>query len=172
MLLQLVLRPNMPKHHSISSYDKNLCLKPDITMWLIFLFLSRAYVVLIMSVANMRDRTGLIDLFYGDRIAMSLGAVAGAPAALLVYAWLRRKPGAPPFVRNIWTRGRLLLVVSALLNAGVAFMPLWMGTRHSLLTEDWIQLAVALMIVPVIYTSSYIRDCFKDFPDDEVPEEK
>ena len=170
--MQLVLRSDMSKYHSISRYDKNLCLKPDITIWLIFLFLLRAYVVLILSVVNMRDRTGLIDLVYPDRLVMSLGALAGIPAALLVYAWIKRKSGAPRYVRNIWSKGRAFLAVSALLNACVMFVPFWMGTEHAIAPGDWAQFAIALLIVIVVYSSSYIRDCFDDFPSDKVPEEK
>jgi len=158
----------MPKHHPISAYDKNLCLKPDITIWLIFLFLSRAYVVLVLSLVNMRDRTGLIDFVYSDRLAMSLGALAGIPAVLLVYAWIKRRPGAGPFVRRVWKNGRELLAISVLLNIGVIFLPFWMGTVHAIYLGDWVQLAIALLIVIVVYASSYINDCFNDFPGDEI----
>jgi hypothetical protein len=120
----------------------------------------------------MRDRTGLIDLVYPDRLAMSLGALAGIPAALLVYAWLKRKPGAPRYVRNIWEKGRAFLAVSALLNACAMFVPFWIGTVHAITPGDWAQSAIALLIVIVVYSSSYIRDCFNDFPGDKTPEEK
>ncbi len=166
------LRSDMSKYHAISCYDKNLYLKPNATMWLIFLFLSRAYAIAILSIANRGDRTGLIDLFYPDRLTMSLGALAGIPAALLIYAWVKRKPGAPQYVRNTWRKGRALLVVSALLNACVVFVPFWMGTVHAIPAGSWAQLAVALLIVIAVYSSSYIRDCFNDFPDDKVPAEK
>jgi hypothetical protein len=162
----------MSKYHSISRYDKNLCLKPNITIWLIFLFLLRAYVVLIISIVNMSDRTGLIDLVYPERLTMSLGALAGIPAALLVYAWIQRKPGAPQYLRNIWGKGRAFLAVSALLNACVMFIPLWIGTVHTIPPRDWAQFAIALLIVIAIYSSSYIRDFFNDFPSDKVPAEK
>lgn len=158
------LRSHMSKYHAISRYDKNLCLKPDATIWLIFLFLLRAYVVLILSVVNMSDRMGLINLVYPDRLTMSLGALAGIPAALLAYAWINRRPSAPQYVRNIWGNGRAFLVVSALLNAGVIFVPFWMGTLHTIPAESWAQFAIALLIVIVVYSSSYIRDCFNDFP--------
>jgi len=158
----------MSKHHPISAYDKNLCLKPDITIWLILLFLSRAYVVLVLSLVNMRDRTGLIDLVYPDRLAMSLGALAGIPAVLLVYAWIKRQPGAGPFVKKIWMKGRELLAISVLLNIGVIFLPFWMGTMHAIYPGDWVQFAIALLILIVVYTSSYIKDCFNDFPGDEI----
>ena len=170
--MQLVPRSDMSKHHSITCYDKYLCLKPSIMMWVIFLFLLRAYVVLILSVVNMRDRTGLIDMVYSDRLAMSLGALAGIPAALLVFSWMKRKPGAPQHVRTIWGKGRALLAISALLNACVIFVPIWMGTVHAIAPGDWIQSAIALLIVIVVYSSSYIRDCFDDFTDDKAAEEK
>lgn len=141
-------------------------------MWLIFLFLLRAYVVLILSIANMGDRTGLIDLVYPDRLMMSLSALAGVPAALLVYAWMKRNPGAPPHVRNIWGKGRAILAVSALLNICVIFFPAWMWTAHTTQPGDWVQFVIALMIVIVVYSSSYIRDCFNDFPDDTIPADK
>ena len=160
----------MSKLYPISHYDKNMYLKPNVTTWLIFLFLLRAYVVLILSIVNMRDRTGLIDLVYPDRLTMSLGALAGIPAALLVYAWIKRMPGAPQYVRNIWGKGRAFLAISALLNVCVVFVPLWMGTVHAIAPGDWVQFSIALLIVIVVYSSSYIRDCFNDFPSENVPD--
>jgi len=157
----------MSKYHSISHYDKNLCLKPDVSMWLISIYLLRAYIILILSIVNMRDRTGLIDLFYSDRLAMSMGALAGIPAALLVYAWINRKPDAPQYVRNIWRKGRAFLAVSALLNAGVVIVPFLMGVVFAISPGDWTQFAIALLIMIPIYSSSYIRDCFNDFPGDK-----
>lgn len=63
----------MSKFHPISRYDNNLCLKPNITIWLISLLLLRTHATLILS--NMKNLTGLIDLVYPDRPAMSLGAL-------------------------------------------------------------------------------------------------
>ena len=162
----------MSKHHSISSYDKNLCLKPNFDIWLILLFILRPYLVLVLSVVNRKDRFGLIELVYPDRLAMSIGALAGVPAAFLVYAWIKRKPGASRFVRNVWGKGRMLLAVSALLGACGAFVPFWLGTVHAILPGDWLQFAISLLIVVVVYKSIYIRDCFDDFPSDEVADKK
>ncbi len=170
--MQLVLRSDMSKHHSISSYDKNLCLKPNVAIWLIILFLLRPYVVLTASVVNMTDRTGLINLVYPDRLTMSLGALTGVPAALLAYAWIKRKPDAPPHTRKIWEKGREILAVSALLNACVMFVPAWIGAVRVISPGDWVQFVLALMIVIVVYSSSYIRDCFNDFPGGKVPADK
>jgi len=162
----------MQNLYSISCYDKNLCLKPNITIWLSLLFLSRAYLILILSVANLRDKSGLIDMVYADRLAMSLDALAGIPAALLLYAWIKRTPGASRFVRKIWGKGRMLMAISALLGVGAIFVTAWLKTVHEVTPGDWVQVAIALLIIIVVYKSPYIRDCFNDFPDDKVPEAK
>ncbi len=154
----------MPEKRSINSYDKYLCLRLNDTLWLILLFLLRPYLVTIISLANRTDRSGIIDMIYSDKMALWWGLLAGVPAVLLVFAWSKRKPGASPFVRILWHRGRALLVVSAIFNMAIVFIPLWMGVVHRVSTAGWVQLAISLGIVMVVYSSSYIRDCFSDFP--------
>ena len=158
----------MPKGYPISSYDKNLCLKPNITMWLIAAFLLRPYVVSALSLVNKRDRMELINIFYSDKLALSLGAFAGIPAALLVYAWLKRSPEASGFIRRLWENGRVLLASSAILSAGIIlFIPYLLETIHHVTVYDWAQLLISVAIVLILYTSSYIKDCFADFPDNK-----
>jgi len=155
----------MSKHHPISSYDKYISLKVSRTMWLIILLLLRPYLVLFASVTNRTDKMLLINMFYSDRLAMSLAALAGIPAALLVYAWAKRNPDAPSFPRQVWERGRLLLVISAALSAFVVFVPLWLGTIHKITEDGWGQLIISLLIIVVLYKSRYIKDCFSDWPE-------
>lgn len=160
----------MQKHHSIACYDKNLCLKPNIEIWVGLLFLLKPYLVLLLSVANLRNKSGFIDLIYADRLDMSLGALAGVPAVFLMYALLKRKPGASPFVKSIWARGRILMAISALLSAVAIWLPIMLQAARKMTPGDWAHIAIALLIVILVYTSSYIRDCFNDFPADEVAE--
>ncbi len=154
----------MQNNYSISSYDKHLSLKVNSVMWLILLYLLRPYVVAILSLVNMKDRMQLINMFYSDALMLSLGAFAGIPAALLIYAWTRRTPGASSLVRRLWKRGRTLLAISAVLNACIVFAPLWLGTSHKITVYGWVQLLVSLLVVFVLYKSRYIKDCFSDFP--------
>jgi len=136
-------------------------------MWLIFLFLLRPYVVFIGSVTNMTDRMMIINLFYSDKLILSLGAFASIPAALLVYALTRRNPDAPPFIKRVWSNGRILLAVSAILNAFIVFAPQWLGKAHKLTAFGWGQFLFSLLVVLILYKSQYIKDCFDDFPDKE-----
>ena len=136
----------------------------DYVMWSIFLFLLRPYLILIFSFANMRDRMALIELLYPDRLMMSLGAFAGIPAALLIYAWSRREPNASDFVKNLWRKGRGLLIVSTTLNGFLTFIPLLLGKVDKVSTMDWLQFALSMLIMVVLYRYAYIKDCFLDFP--------
>jgi len=156
------------KVYPVSCYGKHLCLIPDFTMWVIFLFLLRPYVVLIMSFANFNDSMQLINLLYADRMMMSLGALAGIPTALIIYAWIKREPDATQFIRNLWGKGRVLLSVSAALNAGLVFAPMWLKAVDKITIHGWWQFAVSVIILLVVFKSEYIKDCFLDFPKNEL----
>ncbi len=158
----------MPKYYPITSYDKYVSLKVSRSMWLMFLLLLSPYLVLFASITNRKDKMQLINMFYSDRLSMSLAAVAGIPAALLVYAWMKRNPEAPPFVRKVWRNGRLLLAISAALSALVVFVPLWLGAVYKVTLYGWGQFFISLLIVIVVYRSQYIKDCFSDWPEKNV----
>ena len=153
------------KTYPITCYGKHLCLVPDFNMWLIFLFLVRPYVVLVLSFANRNDRMELINMMYTDRVLMSWGALAGVPAAFVVYAWMKREPDASDFVRNIWSRGRMLLAVSAVFNVGLAFAPMILRGAHKVSVHGWWQLVASVIVLALILKSDYIRDCFSEFPE-------
>lgn len=155
----------MKHNYSISSYNKYICLKMDYIMWFIFLFLLKPYVILIFSFSDRSDRMKLIEMIYTDKFMMSLGAFVGIPAALLIYAWSRRNPDGSDFVRKIWSKGRELLTVSTSLNALLVFLPLFLGRTNKLSLTDWVQLAICIVILLVLYGYSYIRVCFLEFPD-------
>jgi len=154
------------KVYPISCYGKHLCLVPDFNMWLIFLFLIRPYLVLIISVANRTDRLQLINLLYADRMMMWLGLLAGIPAVLVVYAWMKRQPNATKFVRYIWHRGKLLLAISAIFNIGIVVLPMLLIDAHNFSIHGLWQLVVSALVLGVVLKSDYIRDCFLDFPTD------
>jgi len=152
------------KNYSFSNYDKHLCLVPDFNMWFIFLFLIRPYVVLVISLANRNDRMGLINLLYTDKLMLSLGALAGIPALLVVYSLIKRDPDASDYIKKIWHKGRLLLGVSAFFNILLVFAPIVLRGGHELGVHAWWQLAGSILVLGLVLKSEYIKDCFLDFP--------
>lgn len=157
----------MKKQYPIESYDKYLCLKLNDVLWLSLLFLLRPYVVILISVVNRADRAGVINMVYADKLALWWGLLAGVPAVLVIYAWSRKKPGASLFIRRLWHNGRLILAVGAVMNVVIVFIPVWTGAIYRIAPSGWIQLAVSVAIIVALYTSSYVRDCFADFPKEE-----
>ena len=154
----------MQKKHPFTSYDKYLCLKLDSTMWLIMLFLLRPYIVLIFSFSNKADRMQLVNLMYTDKLMMSMGALAGIPAVLLIYAWAKKEPDASDFVKKLWKNGKELIAISALLNAILVLMPLLLGSISKLTLYGWGQLSISIVILITAYKYSYISECLADFP--------
>ncbi len=156
----------MKKKYNIPDFDKYLCLKLNSALWLVLLFLLRSYLILIASIVNRRDPMALINLIYEDRLPMSLSAFASIPSLLVVYAWVKRKPGAANPVRWIWNHGSLLLSGSALLNCFVVFLPVFMGLTHEISIIAWVQFAIAVLIIIYLFTSQRVKDTFADFPDE------
>ncbi|MFQ5642942.1 MAG: DUF2919 family protein [Thiogranum sp.] len=154
----------MAEKYSIDRYDKNLCLRMNDTLWLILLFLLKPYLVMIISLVNRTDRTGIINMVYSDKMALWWGLLAGVPAVLVIYAWIKRKPGASSFARNLWRRGRALLAGSAVSSVAIVFIPFFMGAVHQVSKAEWIQLVISIGIVVTLYSSPYIKDCFSDYP--------
>ncbi len=154
----------MAEKYPFSAYDKYLCLKPDVSIWLILAFLLRPYVVVLLSIANRKDAAGLINLVYSDRIAMILAAIAAIPAIFVVYAFIKRVPDAPDKVRWIWQYGRELLLVASFLNVLVVFLPLLTGFAREISTVGWAQFGISVYIIYYLFTERKVRDTFADFP--------
>ena len=154
----------MANKYSINNYDKYICLKINGMLWLIILFLLRPYLVTIISLVNRKDKTGLINMIYSDKMILWWGLLASVPVILVIYAWSNKKPDASSFVKMLWHRGRELLAAAAIFNVAVVFIPFWMGVTNRVQTIGWIQLTICLGIVAILYSSSYVRDCFSEFP--------
>lgn len=160
----LQVRIRMDNNYPVSCYDEYLSLKMSGTMWLIFLFLLRPIVVMLLSLVNRSGPMQLINMVYPDRLVLSLGAFAAIPTAILVYAWAKKAPGASAFVRYVWQKGRIVLIVSTVLGIGVIFAPLVLGTADKITASSWAQLSISMLIIFVVFRSRYIKDCFADFP--------
>lgn len=154
----------MQRKYPFSAYDEYLCLKMSAGMWLVLVFLFRPYAIMVMSFATKRDRMGLINLFYDDRAAMALGAVAAMPMVLIIYAWIKRRPGAAAHVRHIWNSGRWIMLGSALINVAIPVWPILGGTKPDLVAMG--QLALSALIIFYLLLSPRVRETFADFPED------
>jgi len=120
-----------------------------------------------MSFSNPSDRMQLINLIYTDRMMMSLGALLALPAVMVIYAWIKRQPGASKMIRVLWENGRMLLLISVVFNSCLIFVPLWPGKVSVISVYDECQFVVSIIILFILLKSEYIKDCFSDLPENK-----
>ncbi len=152
--------------YPFSAYDTNLNLKFSMMMWLTCLFLVRPFAILVLSVAKKGgEKTELLELIYGGSIAtMYLETIAALPAILVLFALVKRKLGAPALIQRIWSRGRWLLFLSALLNILTLFTPIIWNTHLHIGAPELIKLSACVSIMIFLMRSERVKDTFNDFP--------
>lgn len=162
----------MSKVYSFSDYDKYMSLKLDFDMWLIVVYFLRPFILKISTVQMGRGTksasvSGLKDMVYPNDFGFFIAFLATIPVILLVMVYVKRKPGASEWVKNIWRNGRVFLVVTAVLNIIIIFLPFLMDLTHRINMLGWGQLAIAAFILYYLYTSKRVKDTFADFPKDD-----
>jgi len=160
----------MLKVYGFSDYDKNFALKIHLDLWLVILYLLRPFVLMASAIrmgrgaSGVQGASGLRDLIYPDNFSLFLGMAAAIPVFIILFAYVKRKPGASDLIRKIWRHGMLILVCAALLNIAIVFLPLLLGTVGSINIYGWGQLGIALVIIGYLYSSERVKDTFADFP--------
>jgi len=163
----------MSKLYSFSAYDKYMSLKLDSGTWLIIAYFLRPFILKVSTIqmgrggANSASVSGLKDMVYPTDFGFFLAFLATIPVLILVFAYVKRKPGTSGLVRKIWHNGRMLLVVAAVLNMIIIFVPFLVDLTHRINMLGWAQLAIAIFIIHYLYTTQRVKDTFADFPQDD-----
>ncbi len=156
----------MSRGYSPSSYDDNFCLKPPGLLWLAVLYLSRAFLLLVIYVVSSVSRVSP-DALATLRGTVSIYAfVPSLVAAPVLFALLHRAPSSAELVRWIWAHGRTILTLAAILDCAASI------GSSGLIDEDAANLNVISLLAALfdIYFLVYIlatrrvRDAFADFP--------
>ena len=133
-------------------------------MWLVLLFLARPYAIFLISVANRRDRMGVLKIFYDEPSMGLLGALAAIPAVIVALTWVKRQPGAPAIAERVWRLGRPLLIMSGLMNIAIILMPYLAGATRHITVISWVEAAACILIITYLARSQRVKDTFADFP--------
>src|SRR5262249_20704831 len=149
----------------LGSYDNNFSLKPPLWLWLVMLYLARAFVLPFMSgVSSMSGGTDTSSLTRGV-----FGIEDFVPAALSLIVFVtafRRIPSASLLGRRIWRVGRVILSVAAVVDMAVSIQRFLQLTD----TESWRPQLLLLACIADAYILAYllrsrwVRDVFSDFP--------
>ncbi len=161
----------MSKIYNFSDYDKYLSLKINFELWLIIAYFLRPVILKISTIqmgrgAKSDSFSGLKDLVYPDDFGFFLAFLTMIPVALVIFAYMKRKPDAPDYIRTLWRNcGKLLLLTTAL-NIVVVFVPFLFDMAYRINLVGWGQLAIAAYIMFYLLTTRRVRDTFADFPVD------
>jgi hypothetical protein len=152
------------RSYPASCFDDDFCLKPPVLLWVAVLFLSRGAVLpIFFGVGRFAgidaDSLSLLQGLW--RIDTVIPAIFAAP---VLYSLMRRVASASGSVRWIWSRGRVLLAVSAFVDLALNVVSL----------RNFSELGDAFPVIGAGIADAYfllyflaarrIRDTFSDFP--------
>ncbi len=166
----------MSKIYNFSDYDKYLSLKMNVDLWLIVAYFLRPVILKISTIqmgrgAKSDSVSGLKDLVYPDDFGFFLAFLTMIPVVLVIFAYMKRKPDAPDYIRTLWRNCGKLLLLAAALNVVVVFVPFLFDMAYRINLLGWGQVAIAAYIIFYLMTSRRVRDTFADFPADTEADE-
>jgi hypothetical protein len=166
--------------YSFEDYNEFNVLKIPLSLILTTVYLLKYFVILIfLPVLSKIPRVGesvklampYVEQFAHNHINLLL-LISSIPAVFIIVGMFRRIPKTQsPFIRRVWANGRMLLLVSAIVDLALltVFLLLGLKTLNELLI---LILYLDAMIALYLMRSQRVRDVFAEFPDYKAPEEK
>ncbi|SEL03493.1 Protein of unknown function [Colwellia chukchiensis] len=148
---------------SPKDFDSFDCVKLAPGIYLILLFVLRAYIIWLLSVTNMRDHVATIQWLYPERALFYLNLVSGAIALFIVLVLSLRRPDAKPWVRNCWQQCKILLIVALAFDLLVATLGYFIWHLQSI---TWLfgHGVIVLLAVSYILRSKRFTINIAEFP--------
>lgn len=149
----------LPKH-----FDNFDCLKLAPGIYLILVFILRAYIIWIMSVTNMRDHVSIIQWIYPQTALFVLNLVSGVIGLFIVVILSLRRPNASTWVRSCWQKCKILLIVALVFDLAVAVLGYAIWQLQSI---SWLVIHSLLVVSAVVYIlrSKRFRINLTEFPE-------
>lgn len=145
-------------------FDNFDCLKLAPGIYLILLFILRAYIVWIMSVTNMSDRIGIIQWIYPQTALFYLNLVSGSIGLMVVFVLSLRRPGAAKWVKCCWQKIHLLLMSALIFDLLITVLGFFIWNLQSF---SWLfmQSIVIAVSITYIFTSKRFTINRAEFPE-------
>lgn len=154
-----------PHSYSPSNYDDEMCLKPPLLLWLAVLFLCRAIMLPVVigighvAGVNADAMTQLRDFWSAEQLVPAVIAIP----VLCALCW--RSGAAPAALRSVWSRGRVLLALSAAVDIALPLISqLWQRQITDQFVLTLFASGVDVYFLAYILAARRVRDTFSDFP--------
>lgn len=153
----------LPKH-----FDNFDCLKLAPGIYLILLFVLRAYIVWVMSVTNMRDHVGIIQWIFPQTSLFYLNLASGALGLFIVLVLSLRRPNAASWVRSSWNKCDVLLIIALIFDLLITLLGYFVWQLQSI---SWLLVHGTLVVGAITYIllSKRFAINLAEFPE-ELPE--
>ena len=156
------------QQYSVEDFDSYDCLKLPKRFYLVLLFVLRGYLVWLMSVTNMRDRTSIIAWVYPQVSLFYLSLISGAIGLFIVLIVSLRRPGAASWVQYSWQHCRRILIVALLFDLLTHALGYFYWHMLSL---QWLmmQAVISIIFITLCYTSDRLTINLTEFPQKIAP---
>ena len=147
-----------------TDFDNFDCLKLSKGIWLLILFVLRAYLIWLLSVTNMNDRISVIQWIYPNPSFFYLSLFSGIFAFWAVILICLRRPNAGHWVRSQWKRIRLILLFSLIFDFSINFFSYFYWHFH---TPIWLIAngAIIILFTWYLFTSNRVKINRDEFPE-------
>lgn len=158
----------MNKHqyakYSMNDFNQFDCLKLSKGIYAILVFVTRGYLVWIMSISNMKNQTDTINMIFPDPNLFYLSLVSGAVGLFVILVISLRKPETYEWVKISWVHIRKFLLFTLLVDFTVSIVGYF---YLSLISLSWLflQLVITVFFIIFLYSSNRIKLNIEEFPE-------
>ncbi|MDO7084514.1 DUF2919 family protein [Pseudocolwellia sp. AS88] len=152
-------------NYSLKDFNQFDCLKLSIGIYAILAFVTRGYIVWIMSISNMNNQTDTIEMIFPDPKMFYLSLVSGALGLFVFLIISLRRPNAALWIKFCWQHIRKFLLCALVVDLTVSVIGYF---YLSLLSYTWllIQIVITLVLVVFLYTNKKVKLNIKEFPEE------
>ena len=145
--------------YPLQHYTEAGDLKAPAVLLYILLFLSRTWILLLVSVASQQTGDKLLQIFYPDKVHFYLGLIVGL-LTLIVFLVSGRRHAQDNWAFKCWPFCFYLILASILGDLSLQLYYLYLDHfRYSLSAS--IQLVIVTWGCLYIFKSKQLKDCFK-----------
>ena len=152
-----------------AAYDKNLCLKPSFGLYLTLVFGIKDFLLVILpALASFKSKSTSLD--YLANLVQPEMFIADLIVIVVWLALFNRNPDSKAVWKNIWSKGRLMLIVAFGIHAAILLVEQLYAFNGVSNWQRGLDLKlVYLLIINLIFlanllTSQRIKDTFADWP--------
>lgn len=136
-------------------------LKIPFLLYLVLIYLNKYFLLVILPSIGGGDLSAIVKWFKIDLLMMT----SCLPALVLLVASLYRIPNPKKWPKPIWEKGQLLLLISSIMDFVILASYVALDWRI-LDTGLMVLLAIDVAIFVYLLRSTYLKEMFKEFPEE------